>query len=267
MGITQFTKTLCLGLITIAFNLNATPTEKSINKENPIANKFSKSCSAIESERDKKRRLHRGRERQDLFVHLNSFSSYDEGSTAKMSEGDLIYSFAFMGIISIEMQTAFTPMLLGFCNKEAAANNKCNYEMGSSDDGQIIIETKWKNAMQYTMTQSVIDAEGVTKRKAMTISSELPNYWNGEMTLYEEDGSKSEIFWSRSADGTENYHSETVGVAKSSRTKFTEYPNCSADIEYINGDIKITANWTLDGAKTTGSFKYCNENGCNTGDW
>lgn len=272
MEMTKFKATLGSSLILITFNIYAiSPVDKNIDKDNLQSDKFNKSCIGVESEKDKKRRLRRGKERTDIFVQMDSFTSYNKGFEEKMekiSDADnLVYLFASMGIVGVGLQTAFTPMLLGLCNQDAATENKCNYDIDGSDGSKIIIETKWKNALQYTMTQSVIDAGKATKRKKMTVSTELPNYWNGTMSLHDDDGSKSETSWSRSADGTEYYHSESVGATENSSVTFTEYPNCSADITYVKNDVKITANWTLIDEKTTGSFKYCNEKGCHEREW
>ncbi|UTV98097.1 hypothetical protein KDW99_12510 [Marinomonas rhizomae] len=256
----NFKTILGFSLVFLTFNIYAT---SSVDKNTNKGNTVSKSCIVTESETDKKE--------ADLFVRMDSFRSYDGGFNEKMNQvsakDKMLYAFTSVGIIAVELQTAFTPMLLGFCNKEIAIDNKCNYETWGSDGSQIIIETKWKNATQYTMTQSVRAAEGTAKRKKMTISTELPNYWNGTMTLYGDDGSRSETSWSRSADGTEHYHSESVGSTENSSATFTEYPSCSADMIYIKNDVKITANWSLTGKKTTGKFTYCNEKGCHAGEW
>ena len=271
MKIIQLKKTLSFSLILITFNIQATSSEnKSIKQDNLQLNKVSKSCVAVESERDKKRRLQKGKERADLFVQMDSFTSYFTGFEKKMDDvapkDTMLYLYASMGISAVGFKTVFTPMLLGVCNTEAAINNKCNYKMDRSG-GQMVMETKWENATKYTMTQSIIEEGSLIKRKTMIVSTELPNYWNGTMTLFDEDGSKSETSWSRDTDGTEHYHSESVGATEHSSATFTEYPNCSADVTYVKNDVKITANWTLIGEKTSGSFKSCNKKGCQNGSW
>ncbi|GAA5133761.1 hypothetical protein [Thalassotalea piscium] len=225
----------------------------------------------VESERSKKRRLHTGKERADIFVQMDSFSAYFDGFKEKMdsvpTEDKLIYAYASSGITAIGLQTTFMPILLGYCSTDIAIKNKCNYEMGSSDGGKIVLETTWNSAIQYTMTQSIVDAGATAKIKKMIVSTELPNYWNGSMTIFDKDGSKSDYTWSRSEDGTEYFHSESIGVSKTSSTTFTEYSDCSADVIYTKKDMEIKADWVVINEKTTGKFKYCNKRGCRNGDW
>ncbi|XQW86530.1 hypothetical protein ACOYR1_07365 [Thalassotalea piscium] len=271
MEIKSLKTKLALSIALVAFNSHATSesTDKN-NKDNLQRETLSKSCVAIEREHSKKRRLRMGKERVDLFVQLDSFNSYNKGFEEKMKslspKDTMIYAFSSMGIIAVGMQTAFTPMLLGLCNEEMAAINQCNYEIPSADGGKLLIETQWENAKKYTMTQSLPTPNG-SKIKKMIISSELPSYWNGDMTIYTDDGSKTKSTWSRTTDGTEHYHAEKIGGREYSSATFTESPNCSADVKYVKGDIKLTANWTLSGDKTTGTFTYCNLDDCHNGDW
>ncbi len=73
MTMKQFKTALGFSLILVTFNSYAT----SLQNQN-----ISKSCVSVESEKDKKSRLQRGEERVDIFVGLNSFTAYDEGSQA-----------------------------------------------------------------------------------------------------------------------------------------------------------------------------------------
>ena len=260
---------ICFILIAFHFNANS-----AINKTNPKNdfNRVSKSCIEIETERERKQRLRKGTEKQDLFVQMNSFSSYMSGFEHKMeqmseSTDGFLYSFASAGILSVEFETVFTPMILAYCNEEDAVKNKCNYKIDNFDGSKIIVETQWKSATKYTMTQSVQQTENSPKKVAAIISSELPNYWNGSMTLFDKDGSKSIANWSRDSNGTEHYHSEANGSDGISSTTFTEYPNCSANIVTIKKGIKITAEWSINENKSTGKFNYCNKNDCDNGSW
>ncbi|CAD2224789.1 exported hypothetical protein [Pseudoalteromonas sp. 3J6] len=262
MTIKQFKTALGFSLILVTFHSYAT----SLQNQN-----ISKSCVSVESEKDKISRLQRGEERVDIFVGLNSFTAYDEGFKQKIKSVPvkeiMPYSFTSIGIIAASMQTVFPVLQLALCNEEYAINNKCNYERNIHGGRLTSMETVWKSDTKYTMTQYVTNAATGTKRIKLIVSSELPNYWNGNMTMFNEDGSKAEVSWSRSDDGTEYYQGRSLGGTDISSITFTEYPNCSAEVKYVKNEVKITANWILVDEKTTGNFLYCNQKGCHNGDW
>lgn len=254
MQMMPFKIVLGLSFILVTFNSYAV-SQQDKNK--------SKSCIGIESKQ--------GKERADIFVSMDSFNSFDGGFNQKIKQipiaDKMLYSYASIGIIAVSFQTVFPLQQLAWCNEEAASTNKCNYEKQSFDGNLTSIETTWKSDSQYTMTKYSTIARTANKIKKIVVSSELPNYWNGTMTIFDEDGSKAELTWSRSADGTEHYQAHTIGGTDKSSITFTEYANCSADIAYVKNNTKITANWTLAGEKTTGKFKYCNNTGCRNGQW
>jgi len=228
---------------------------------------ISKSCVGAKDEKDKKNL----QQKEDIFVGLNSFTAYKQGFNQKMKEvpvkDKMLYAYAGIGISAASLQTAFPLLQLALCNEEYAIDNKCHYNKPIYGGHLMGIETNWKTDTQYTMTQYVTSAGSTTKTKKLIISSELPNYWNGSMKLFNDDGSQTELSWSRSDNGTEYYDSRIIGGTDNSSIAFTEYPDCSANTKYVKNDVEITANWSLVGDKTTGKFEYCNKKDCRYGEW